>query len=307
MENGKFGAVRVTARRVGNHPQFSTFHSHFWLVRADDHEALLSLKLPGAFNLQNALAAIAVGVSQGIELARITRELSEVERIPGRMDPVDCGQPFTVIVDYAVTPAAFEALYAEVSQLKTHNSKPIHVFGAAGERDRGKRPLLGEIAGTHADLVILTDEDPFNEDPERILDDLEAGLRRVGMRPFSVAPASSAHSSSPASPQAPSAPPSMQTPSTRESDTVNYTTSAHPMEIRPVPVSGVGGSTVGFLRVRDRRLAIREALRRAQPGDVVLVTGKGAEETMAVGPKRIPWNDRRVIEEELAGLGVRGT
>lgn len=223
-----------------------------YVVQAEEQEALLHLKLPGAFNLQNALAAVAVGVSQGIELARITRELSEVECIPGRMERAEAGQPFTIIIDYAVTPAAFEALYAEVSRLKTPDSRLIHVFGAAGERDRGKRPLLGEVAGRNADLVILTDEDPFHENPEQILDDLERGLP-------------------------------LQT-----SEVCNLQTS----EV----------CSARYHRIRDRRRAIREALSHARPRDIVLLTGKGAEETMAVGARRLPWNERRVVEEELAIL-----
>lgn len=248
-------AQSVIARTVGD--------SQFAVVRTGGYEALTALKLPGRFNLANALAAIAVGVSQGIDLARITRELSEVECIPGRMDRVGGGQPFTVIVDYAVTPAAFEALYAEISKFRAPNSKQapssnpkiIHVFGAAGGRDRGKRPLLGEIAGRRADLVILTDEDPYGEDSEQILNDLEAGVVVAGMR--------------------------------KEDKSEGYS-----------------GTSKVFLRIRDRRSAIREALQRAQSGDVVLITGKGAEETMAIGSQRILWNDRRVIEEELRSKGI---
>lgn len=289
------GATIVTAYPVNGPTAYSPLPTaSLYIVRAGDREALLPLKLPGAFNLQNALAAIAVGVSQGIDLARITRELAEVERIPGRMDHVDAGQPFTVIIDYAVTPAAFTALYAEIGQtpaphfqLPTPSRQIIHVFGATGERDRGKRPLLGEIAGRNADVVILADEDPFNENPERILDEIDRGLRVAGAH--FIKEQDITHSPS------------------CESDIVYYTTSED--------AQGQGGDRrqdrasgqASVLRIRDRRLAIREALRRAQPGDVVLVTGKGAEETMAVGPKRIPWNDRRVIEEELRALSGRAT
>lgn len=234
--------VLVTARGV-EEPQngsSATVSPSLFLVRAGSEEALLRLQLPGRVNLANMLAAIAVGVSQGIPLAQVTRELSEVERIPGRMDIVSQHQPFTVLVDYAVTPAAFSALYAELKKWKTPPAKLLHVFGAAGNRDRGKRPLLGELAGQHADLVILTDEDPYGEDPEQILNDLEAGVVAAGKK--------------------------------------------------------LGES---LLRIRDRRLAIREALRRARPGDIVVVSGKGAEETMAIGRQRIPWNDRLVVTEEL--------
>lgn len=296
-DDGKSTTV-VSARRVG--PPDTPYwiqHSPLYVVRAGDHEALLNLRLPGTFNLQNALAAIAVGVSQDIELARITRELSEVERIPGRMDRVKVGQPFTVLVDYAVTPAAFEALYREVRratprpQASIPKPQVVHVFGAAGERDRGKRPLLGEIAAKNVDLVILTDEDPFNEDPEQILDEIERGLRDAGAQP--LAERDTTHSP------------------VRESGIVYYTTSestrgreGHDIRRGQDSRSRVS-SRASVLRIRDRRLAIREALRRAQPGDVVLVTGKGAEETMALGARRIPWNDRRVIEEELDNLGSR--
>ncbi|MDP3685804.1 MAG: UDP-N-acetylmuramoyl-L-alanyl-D-glutamate--2,6-diaminopimelate ligase [bacterium] len=250
------GAAVVSAHPVGEGlralPRAAT-EGRPYVVRVGGYEALLFLKLPGKFNLQNALAAIAVGVSQHIPLAQITRELSEINRIPGRMDRVEVGQPFTVIVDYAVTPAAFEVLYAEVSNLKSQDSRLIHVFGAAGERDRGKRPLLGEIAGGHADLVILADEDPYGEDPDQILNDIEAGLVAAGSGQRAAG-----------------------------SEPTSYKLPAK-----------------SYLRIRDRRLAIREALRHARPGDIVLVTGKGAEETMAVGSQRVPWNDRRVIEEEL--------
>lgn len=244
---GHGGVTVITVAEVGTHVPRPTSHvPTLYCVRAGDDEALLQLKLPGQFNLQNALAAIAVGVSQGIALAQITRELSDVGRIPGRMDRVEEGQPFTVIIDYAVTPAAFEQVYEEITKQKTQNAKLIHVFGAAGGRDRGKRPLLGALAGAKADLVILADEDPFQEDPEEILNDLETGAVAAGK---------------------------------------------------------VRGESL--LRIRDRRLAIREALKRAKPGDVVLVTGKGAEETMAMRNQRIPWNDHRVITEELRTASTR--
>lgn len=257
-ERGMRDTTVVSAYPVMGETHSSFLIPHSFVIRADDREALLRLQLPGSFNLANALAAISVGVSQGINVERVTRELSLVEGIPGRVERVDGGQPFTVIIDYAVTPAAFAALYAEASKLKARSAKLIHVFGAAGERDRGKRPLLGAIAARHADLVILTDEDPYGEDPEQILDDVERGLRAAGSRPARTASQSDAG----------------------------------------------GQQEVGrnLLRIRDRRLAIREALQRAVPGDVVLVTGKGAEEAMAVGKERLPWNDRRVVTEELSFL-----
>ncbi|TSC63449.1 MAG: Uncharacterized protein G01um1014106_496 [Parcubacteria group bacterium Gr01-1014_106] len=271
------GTTIVTARPAASPHQLSAVSSQLYIVRAGEREALLDLKLPGRFNLQNALAAIAVGISQGIALAQITRELSDVERIPGRMDQVKEGQPFTVIIDYAVTPAAFEALYAEIrnSKFEIRNFRIIHVFGAAGGRDRGKRPLLGEIAGRHANLVILADEDPYSEDPEHILRGIEPGLVAAGMRSATLS----------------------EDAALRSTAIMNDSSAAGDRGA----VSGEGDRKQ-FLRIRDRRLAIREALNRAKSGDVVLVTGKGAEETMALGDQRIPWNDRKVITEELMSL-----
>jgi UDP-N-acetylmuramoyl-L-alanyl-D-glutamate--2,6-diaminopimelate ligase len=83
-----------------------------------------------------------------------------------------------IIIDYAVTPDAFEKLYASILPLKIPGTKIIHVFGACGERDRGKRPLLGEIASGYADIIILTNEDPYYEDPEQIIDDIEQGVTK---------------------------------------------------------------------------------------------------------------------------------
>lgn len=276
--------IAVVAASSVADTQHPTPNTRVYVVRAGDHEALLPLKLPGDFNLQNALAAIAVGVSQGIELARITRELADVERIPGRMDFVEQGQPFKIIVDYAVTPAAFEKLFEVVRPYLVSSSqnpapKIIHVFGATGGRDRGKRPLLGEIAARHAGLVILTDEDPYDEDPEQILDDIERGLLVGGMRR-----APSALVSSGAAPR-----------SSGGSAIMNDSIATS----EPERAGEKRAEKGGVRRIRDRRLAVREALKRVQPGDVVLLTGKGAEETMAIGPRRIPWNDRRVVEEEL--------
>jgi UDP-N-acetylmuramoyl-L-alanyl-D-glutamate--2,6-diaminopimelate ligase len=141
------------------------------------------------------------------------------------------------VIDYAVTPDAFEKLYASILPLKIPGSKIIHVFGACGERDRGKRPQMGEIASSYADIIILTNEDPFYEDPEQIIDDIEQGV-------------------------------------TKKKDK-------------------------NYFRIFDRREAIHKALSLAEIGDIVIITGKGAEVTMALGEQRVPWSERQVIEEEL--------
>ena len=202
-------------------------------------EEKYQLQIPGVFNIENALAAI--GVARLLNIAYpVTREaLAEITGVPGRMELVPNEKKVDIIIDYAVTPDAFRKLYASVLPLKIPGTKIIHVFGACGERDRGKRRILGEIAARRADMVILTNEDPFHEDGERILDEIEPGVERFKKKDWD------------------------------------------------------------YFRIYDRRAAIHKALSLAEIGDIVLVTGKGAETSMAIGDKRIPWSERHVIQEEL--------
>ncbi|MFZ2187237.1 MAG: UDP-N-acetylmuramoyl-L-alanyl-D-glutamate--2,6-diaminopimelate ligase [Candidatus Moraniibacteriota bacterium] len=202
------------------------------------------LCLPGLFNIENALAALGVAQLLGIDFPTAAEALASVVSIPGRMELVPNAKQADIIIDYAVTPDAFEKLYASILPLKIPGTKIIHVFGACGERDRGKRPQMGEIASGYADIIVLTNEDPYYEDPEQIIDDIEKGV-------------------------------------TKKKDKE-------------------------YFRIFDRRTAIRKALSLAEIGDIVLVTGKGAEETMAIGAQRIPWHERKVIEEELATLEHAG-
>nr|MBP7822510.1 UDP-N-acetylmuramoyl-L-alanyl-D-glutamate--2,6-diaminopimelate ligase [Candidatus Moranbacteria bacterium] len=144
-------------------------------------------------------------------------------------------------IDYAVTPDSLEKLYTLVTNMRSGDARIVSVFGSCGERDRGKRPIMGSIVSSYADILILTNEDPYYEDPEQILDEIERGI---------------------------------------------------------------SGKEKGknYWRISDRREAIAQALKVARSGDWVIVTGKGAEETMAIGDTRLPWNERVVIEEELARL-----
>jgi UDP-N-acetylmuramoyl-L-alanyl-D-glutamate--2,6-diaminopimelate ligase len=130
----------------------------------------LSLKLPGEFNIYNALAAIYFALSQGIDLKTCQRALEKVEGIPGRMEIV-IKEPFQAIVDYAHTPDALEKVY------KTINGRKICVLGSAGGgRDRWKRPKMGEIASKYCDEIILTNEDPYDENPSQILSQIKSGI-----------------------------------------------------------------------------------------------------------------------------------
>ncbi|TAK96742.1 UDP-N-acetylmuramoyl-L-alanyl-D-glutamate--2,6-diaminopimelate ligase [Patescibacteria group bacterium] len=200
-----------------------------------------SLHLPGEFNIENALAAIGVGLAERINLETMARALEKIGGIPGRLELVPNTHGLKVMIDYAVTPDSLEKLYALVDRIREPNGSVFAVFGACGERDRGKRPLMGKIVSRHADVILITNEDPYNEDPQQIIDEVAAGVKNK-----------------------------------------------------------VRGEN--FFIIMDRQEAIRKALQMAKPGDLVIVTGKGAEETMAMGDQRIPWNDRQVIQEELGKL-----
>lgn len=139
-------------------------------------QVALNLALPGRFNVSNALAALAVGLSQGISLPSLKKALESVTLVPGRMERVDVGQSFTVLIDYAHTPDAFEQLYASLKPVT--RGRIIHVFGATGDRDKTKRPIMGALAANNADLVVLTTDEPYTEDPEKIIDEIEKGLKR---------------------------------------------------------------------------------------------------------------------------------
>ena len=199
-----------------------------------------TLNIPGEFNVENALAATCVGLSQNIPLEKISEELAKIKGIPGRMERIENNKGIEIIVDYAVTPDSLEKLYEYIRKLKKESSRIIAVFGACGERDRGKRPIMGKIVAKAADFVIMTNEDPYGEDPQRIIDEIFEGAQ-------------------------------------------NYRR-----------------ENLNAWRILDRHEAIKKALGMARAGDIVVVTGKGAEETMAVGEERIPWNDPRVIREILS-------
>ncbi|MBI2304456.1 MAG: UDP-N-acetylmuramoyl-L-alanyl-D-glutamate--2,6-diaminopimelate ligase [Chloroflexi bacterium] len=141
-------------------------------------EVDVSLRLPGIHNVYNSLAALALGLSQGLSLATIAEGLERASPVPGRMEVVDAGQPFTVVVDYAHTPQGMETILRTLRSLGA--KRILVVFGAAGERDRGRRWGLGEVVGRLADFCVLTNEDPRWEDPMAIFEDIEVGLKEAG-------------------------------------------------------------------------------------------------------------------------------
>jgi UDP-N-acetylmuramoyl-L-alanyl-D-glutamate--2,6-diaminopimelate ligase len=202
----------------------------------DGNRAPVSLPLPGRYNIENALAAAAVATVAGRTVAEVARALESAPQITGRLEVV-CREPCTVLIDFAHTPDALRGALAAVRPLT--DGRLIVVFGAGGDRDRAKRPLMAREVRALADVIVLTSDNPRTEDPERILDDLAEGLEGVT-----------------------------------------------------------------YDRITDRRLAIRRALEIAESGDTVLLAGKGHETYQIVGREKRPFDERVVVRECLAELGV---
>jgi UDP-N-acetylmuramoyl-L-alanyl-D-glutamate--2,6-diaminopimelate ligase len=148
----------------------------------------VSLRLGGRLNIANALAAATTARSLGVAHTAIADGLAAVKTVRGRFELVDVGQPFTVLVDYAHTPAALEQALVSARELMEQRHRPglatharlIVVFGCGGDRDQAKRPLMGAVAARRADLVVLTSDNPRGEDPQRIIDDVRVGVRGPG-------------------------------------------------------------------------------------------------------------------------------
>jgi UDP-N-acetylmuramoyl-L-alanyl-D-glutamate--2,6-diaminopimelate ligase len=205
----------------------------------------VELRLAGRFNVHNALAVIALGEAFGLDPRAVQAGLESVDGVPGRMERVDAGQPFGVVIDYAHTPASLQAVLDILAPLAAaRGGGLIAVFGSAGERDTDKRPMMGRIAAERARLVVVTDEDPRGEDRARILDDIARGAESAGAR--------------------------------RGRD---------------------------LLLEADRPAAIDVAFERARPGDVVLLAGKGHEQSI-IGPDGpVAYDERATALSGLARLG----
>ena len=171
------GDLRADLRALGL--GFDAAGSRFTLATAD-RELPVELPLPGRFNVENALCAIACAVALEIPLEDAVAALAEAERVPGRFEPVDEGQPFAVLVDYAHTPDSLENVLVSARQITPAGRRLICVFGCGGDRDRDKRPLMGAITDRLADLAVVTSDNPRNEDPEAIIDEIRAGIGEGG-------------------------------------------------------------------------------------------------------------------------------
>ena len=207
--------------------------------------------LMGELNLENILAAAGTAWALGLGSDVIAAGLSRLERVPGRLERVPNGLGITLVVDYAHTPDALDKVIRALRLLT--KAKLITVFGCGGDRDHGKRPVMGEIAASESDCVVLTSDNPRGEDPLAIIREIEEGVRGRGMRLL------------------------------RE--------------------GGGAGSEAGYRVEPDRRSAIRLGLSMAAPGDVLLVAGKGHEDYQIVGDRRLQFDDRQVLQEEVHGVG----
>lgn len=202
---------------------------------------IVQLNLFGAFSATNAMAAAALGRALGLSDEMIIDGLERIDGIPGRIERIELGQDFTVIVDYAFEPVAVASLYEAVSVLSP--GRIIHVLGSTGGgRDMSRREALGKLAGEKADIVIVTNEDPYDDDPMEIIRDVATGAIKTGKK-------------------------------------------VH----------------VDLFLIEERKQAIEKALHEAHKGDLVLITGKGCEQAIAVAQeKTIPWDDREVVREYLS-------
>ncbi|MFN7961890.1 MAG: UDP-N-acetylmuramoyl-L-alanyl-D-glutamate--2,6-diaminopimelate ligase [Thermoanaerobaculia bacterium] len=175
-EGGDVHLARVELARSGSRGEISTPRGRL----------SFSTPLLGRYNLANALAAVAAAEALELPHAAIAETLAAQQPLPGRLEPVDRGQSFSVLIDYAHTDAALAAALSSLKELS--GKKVILVFGCGGDRDPGKRPLMGRVAGELADLPIATSDNPRSEDPLAILEAVEEGLKASGNRAYRIVP-----------------------------------------------------------------------------------------------------------------------
>ncbi|MGH8930925.1 MAG: UDP-N-acetylmuramoyl-L-alanyl-D-glutamate--2,6-diaminopimelate ligase [Egibacteraceae bacterium] len=162
----------ITASDVASGPDGSAF-----TVTCGERRLRTRIQMPGLFNVANAVCALAAVVSAGVDLNTAASGIAEVQGVPGRMERIDAGQPFAVLVDYAHKPDALTNVLAAARELT--RSQVIVVVGCGGDRDRAKRPVMGRAAAKLADLAVFTSDNPRSEDPLAILDAMVRGARGV--------------------------------------------------------------------------------------------------------------------------------
>jgi UDP-N-acetylmuramoyl-L-alanyl-D-glutamate--2,6-diaminopimelate ligase len=164
-------AAEITGTLIEQFSSEQTF-----LLTAGSETVPVRTRMIGLHHVYNCLMAAAVGLAYGIELTAVVRGLEAVEQVPGRLQRIECGQPFSVFVDYAHTPDALAGALRSLREVTA--SRLICVFGAGGDRDKQKRPLMGGVVEAGADLAVITTDNPRNEDPRLIENDILQGFRR---------------------------------------------------------------------------------------------------------------------------------
>jgi UDP-N-acetylmuramoyl-L-alanyl-D-glutamate--2,6-diaminopimelate ligase len=201
----------------------------------------VTVPLTGSFNVDNALVAASVATALGVGEDDVARGLTAAGPVLGRMEVVDAGQPFAVLVDFAHTPAGLEVVLGSARRLAA-GGRVVCVFGCGGDRDPTKRPEMGEVVGRLADVAVVTSDNPRSEDPGAIIAEVLAGI----------------------------------------------------------------SGTAEVVVEPDRFAAVGRAVAAAGPGDVVVVAGKGHESTQTSRAGTVPFDDRLVARQVLAGLGYDG-
>jgi UDP-N-acetylmuramoyl-L-alanyl-D-glutamate--2,6-diaminopimelate ligase len=177
LDSWTFAVDSATADITAHGPDYRADGTRFTLVdRRGSGRADVHLGLIGTFNLSNALAAAATARAAGFDLETVAAGLAQPLVVPGRFERVDAGQPFSVLVDYAHTPDALARVLAAARPLAAAGGRVICVFGAGGDRDAAKRPLMGRAVAAGADLAVLTSDNPRSEAPQAIADAVRPGL-----------------------------------------------------------------------------------------------------------------------------------
>lgn len=208
--------------------------SEFW-VQLPNHHVVVSTSIVGSHNVQNLLAAIATASANGVTVDNIEKLFKEFPGIPGRLEPIDEGQRFSTIVDFSYKPSALESVLKTLKGMI--DGRLIIVFGGTSSRTRKNLKICGQLIDQYADEVVLTTDDPNNEDPKEIAAAIKSGITR--------------------------------------------------------------DEGEDFFEIEDRYEAIRYGIYIAEPGDCVLIAGRGHETVQTIGAQKIPFDDRSVAREIL--------
>lgn len=255
-------ASRATDHLFADKISANSGSASFTLIHEDQAERV-SLNLPGRFNIENALVAAAIGLNLNVKLTTVAAGLMRLQTVPGRLEKIETRKGFTVIIDYAHTPDSLEKLYSTLRP--DVRGRMLAVLGATGDRDKTKRPIMGALAARFCDYVFLTDEEPYNEDPLAIIEEIAKGVPR-GRSLF------------------------------KESREVKLKQEKRSVLKQPENESG---ENQWWWKIADRRAAIERAIGMAKLDDVVLITGMGAQTKRIVKGEAEPWSDRDIILELL--------